>query len=62
MAEDNSDDNVAIILKKGKESGSRFDVGSHEIRYQAIDAAGLMDECAFMINVVSKYNFPLLPC
>ncbi|XP_046557144.1 uncharacterized protein LOC124266378 isoform X2 [Haliotis rubra] len=54
IAEDNFDDNVAIILKKGNESGSRFEVGSYEIRYQAVDEAGLTDECAFMVNVVTR--------
>ncbi|XP_067661848.1 sushi, von Willebrand factor type A, EGF and pentraxin domain-containing protein 1-like isoform X2 [Haliotis asinina] len=53
-AVDNSDDSVAIILKMGNESGSRFEVGSHEIRYHAVDEAGLTDECAFMVNVVTR--------
>ncbi|XP_046368445.2 uncharacterized protein LOC124143488 isoform X2 [Haliotis rufescens] len=54
VAEDNSDSDVAIILRKGFISGSRFEVGSHEITYEAVDDTGLTDECSFMVNVVTR--------
>ncbi|XP_071097431.1 sushi, von Willebrand factor type A, EGF and pentraxin domain-containing protein 1-like isoform X3 [Haliotis cracherodii] len=54
VAEDNSDSDVAIILRKGNISGSRFEVGSHEITYEAVDDSGLTDDCSFMVNVVTR--------
>lgn len=57
VAEDNSDSDVAVIQRKGNISGSRFEVGSHEITYEAVDDSGLTDDCSFMVNVASKYNY-----
>ncbi len=55
-ATDNCDNNPALTLISGVVSGATFQVGSHAIAYQAIDASGNIATCNFTIEVLGSSN------
>ncbi|XP_038060511.1 sushi repeat-containing protein SRPX2-like [Patiria miniata] len=55
VASDNVPSGLTVTRTQGTAPGSRFNQGSHAIRYRAADAAGNTRDCTFSVTVRGMY-------